>query len=246
MRIFVSRLRRLRSTHLIFLLCGLWVHDASAQDAGFDAFNPLRIGVKAGANLNQFSQPGMVIDVNGGAMVHYQITNLISVQGELLYMGIGGGVENRTVDLSGSEGTVASTTYLNRAFYMKNAELPIMVKLSLPTQGGTVAPKLLLGGSYSYSVATFENFDRFFQFSDGSVGQFSNATEMISSSIQPHQFAVHGGIGMEFDLGGGKVFYQEIRYRQGINNINIYRGIPGSGGKLFPSTISLNFGLFFL
>ncbi len=245
MRIFVSRLRRLRSTHLIFLLCGLWVHDASAQDAGFDAFNPLRIGAKVGANLNQFSQTGMLIDVNGGAMVHYQVTNLIAVQGELLYMGIGGGVENRTIDFSGSEGTVSSTTYMNRSFYVKNVELPVSVKLSIPTEGGAVAPKVMLGGSYAYSVATFEEHDKLVQFSDGMFGQFSNAIDNISSSIQPHQFAIHGAVAMEYDLGGGKVFYQELRYRRGINNINIYRGIPGTGGKLFPSTISLNFGLFF-
>lgn len=245
MRIFVTRLKRLRSTHIIFLLCGLWVYDASAQDTGIDAFNPLRIGAKAGANLNQFSQTGMVIDVNGGAMIHYQVANLIAIQGELLYMGIGGGIENRTVDVSEIEGTVASVTYMNRSLSVKNVELPIMVKLSIPTQGGSVFPKFLAGASYGYSVASFETRDNYYTFSDGTHGFFSNSTDNVTSSMQSHQFAVHGGFAVEYDLGGGKVFYQEIRYRWGLDNINIYRGIPGTGGELVPSTLSLNFGLFF-
>jgi len=242
---FVSRLMRIRNTHLIFLLCGLWVHDASAQDAGSDASAPFRIGVKVGANLNQFSQTGMTIDVNGGAVAHYQVSNLIAIQGELLYMGIGGGLEDRTVDYSAVEGTVGSITYVNRSLSVKNAELPIMVKISLPTQGSAMAPKFLLGASYGYSVASFETRDNYYNFSDGGTGFFSNSRENVTSSFQSHQFALHGGFAMEYPLGNGKTFYQEVRYRYGLDNINIYKGIPGTGGELIPSTLSLNFGLFF-
>jgi hypothetical protein len=245
MRSFVSRLKRLRSTHLIFLLCGLWVHDASAQDDGLSAFSPLRYGAKVGANLNQFSQTGMVTDFNIGAVASYQITSLIGVQAELGYMGIGGGLADRIVDYSNIEGTVSSITYQSRSLGVKNVELPVMAKIMIPTGGSTVSPKFLVGVSYGFSVASFENRDNYYNFNDGSTGFFSNSTENVTSSIQKHQFAVHGGFGLEYDLGNGKTFYQEVRYRYGLDNINIYSGIPGTGGKIIPSTLSLNFGYFF-
>ncbi len=245
MRSFVSRLRRLRSTHLIFLLCGLWVHDASAQDDGLSAFSPFRIGAKVGANLNQFSQTGMTLDVNGGAVANYQVGEMIAIRGELLYMGVGGGLENRTVDYSEIEGNVSSITFMNRSVSIKNAELPVMAVISIPTSGSSVSPKILIGASYGYSVASFESRDNYYNFSDGTIGIHSNSRENITSSMQSHQFAGHAGFALEYDLGNGKSFYQEIRYRHGLDNINIYSGYPGTGGRLIPSTLSINFGYFF-
>ncbi|WOK05780.1 outer membrane beta-barrel protein [Imperialibacter roseus] len=246
MRSFVSRLRRLRSTHLIFLLCGLWVHDASAQDDGLSAFSPLRYGAKVGANLNQFSQTGMVIDVNGGAVVSYQVSDLIGIRGELLYMGIGGGLSDRVIDLSAFEGNILSVTYENRSRSIKNVELPVMAAISIPTNGSSVSPKFLIGASYGYSIASFESRDLNFTMADGSLAPpVSNTVENVSSSTQSHQFAMHGGFALEYGLGNGSSFYQEIRYRYGLDNINIDRGRPGLGGELIPSTISLNFGYFF-
>ncbi|WP_339811596.1 outer membrane beta-barrel protein [uncultured Imperialibacter sp.] len=245
MRSFVSRLRRLRSTHLIFLLCGLWVHDASAQDDGLSAFSPFRYGAKVGANLNQFSQTGMTLDVNVGAVGNYQVTEMIAVRGELLYMGIGGGLEDRTVDYSEIEGNVSSITFMNRSVSIKNAELPVMAVISIPTSGSSVSPKILIGASYGYSVASFETRDNYYNFANGTTGIHSNSRENITSSMQSHQFAGHAGFALEYDLGNGKSFYQEIRYRHGLDNINIYSGYPGTGGRLIPSTLSINFGYFF-
>jgi len=246
MRSFVPRLMRMRSTHLIFLLCGLWVHDASAQDAGLDAFDPFRIGLKVGANLNQFSQTGMTIDVNGGVVARYQVSSLIAVQGELLYMGIGGGLADRVVDLSSFEGNMLSVTYENRSRSIKNVELPIMAAISIPSNGSAITPRFLIGASYGYSIASWETRDLNFTLADGSLAPpVSNSVENVSSSIQSHQFALHGGFGLVYDLGNGSSFYQEIRYRHGLDNINIDRGRPGLGGELIPTTLSLNFGYFF-
>lgn len=187
----------------------------------------------------------MVIDVNGGGVISYQVSSLIGIQGELLYMGVGGGLADRTIDYSQVEGTVSSITFQNRSVSVKNVEVPVMAKISIPTQGSAVSPKFLIGASYGYSVASFETSDQFYNFANGSTGLFSNSTENVTSSMQSHQFAVHGGFGLEYDLGNGKAFYQEVRYRYGLDNINIYKGIPGAGGELIPTTLSINFGYFF-
>jgi hypothetical protein len=203
----------------------------------------LRFGAKAGANLNQFTQPGTIIDFNVGAMLGIQFSEIIGIRAELLYSGLGGGLENFTRDLSDIGGTVSSVTYLNRSVYMKNVELPVMLTFMLGSEG-VVRPKILLGGSYAFMAATWEHNDKLYQFSNGMTGFYSNTVENITGQIQPHQFSVQGGISMEFDL-GGKIFVHELRYRKGVNNVNVLRGIPGTGGELLPSTISLSFGLLF-
>ena len=187
----------------------------------------------------------MVIDFNAGAVLKYQIGSAIAVQGELGYMGIGGGLEDRTIDYSAIEGTVNSITYQNRSLSVKNVELPVLAVIGIPTQGSSVSPKFLIGASYGYSVASFENRDLYYNFANGTNGFYSNSVENVTSSMQSHQFAVHGGFALEYDLGNGKSFYQEVRYRYGLDNINIYKGIPGTGGELIPSTLSLTFGYFF-
>ena len=222
-----------------------------AQDTGGGLMGgDLTIGAKVGANFNQFSQPGTTIGGSLGGYARYGFLEFLEVQAELMYSLNGGGRREYTRDLSslpagsGSNNQfIDNILYINRSILLHTVELPISARLGLPElNNGTIVPKLILGGSYSFNFAAFENNDAIFNFANGSSSLVSNLNENVRGDYFSHAYSAHAGIALDFNLENSKVFTMEFRYRKGLNNINkVKTTIAELTDKLYSSGFSINF-----
>ncbi|MCB0495765.1 MAG: PorT family protein [Cyclobacteriaceae bacterium] len=220
--------------------------DSYAQDVDeTTARGGLAIGAKIGVNLNQFSQPGTNIGTNVGGFARYQILDFLDVQGELVYSLEGGGRQEfyRDMYIGGYDGPISDIYYINRSIYLHNIEIPVSARLTLPELNtGSIVPKFIVGGSYSFNLAAFESNDKVIYFNDGTSGLVSNTRENVRGDYFPHNFSAHVGMALDFALTNGNVFTMEIRYRQGFNNLNqVSTIISEITDKLHSATLSINF-----
>lgn len=215
----------------------------------------LVIGAKVGVNFNQFSQPLTTIGGSAGGFVRYQVLDFLEVQGELLYSLQGGGRMEYSRDYnlssgsgSGSggasyDGPIDYVQYVNRTVLLHVIGVPISARLGLPElNGGAIIPKLILGGSYSYNFAAGENNDKIFYFVNGTRGLVSDTYDNVTPNYFPHNFSLHAGIALDFNLADAKVFTMEFKYRQGLSNLNqVQTTITELTDKLYSSGFSINF-----
>ena len=201
-------------------------------------------GIKAGASLNQFNQSGMTIGFNGGFVFRSNVTGIFDIQAEVLYVMQGSSRGDYYKSFDDLGGPVSSAVYTNRAISLQNVSVPLLAIIKLGTVQGFMEPKVMIGGSYSYCFAAYERFDEVFYFTDGSESVAGNQTENVLSDYQQHQFDGIGGFGLDFMLSNGKIFGFEVRYHQGLNDINLFKS-PRVGGALFKNSVCVNFSYVF-
>lgn len=200
-------------------------------------------GGKAGATLNQFNQPGTMVGLTAGLVGSYEVTDYFTPQIELLYTMSGGGRADASRTGLGSE--VLAVHYQNRSVVMQNIEVPLMLFFTLSElNAGPIVPRFGIGVSYAYCMAAFENHDKIYSLADGTETILGNRTENILSDIEVHQFAFNVGLAIDYKLEGGKVLGTEMRYKHGLNDVNLYK-TTYTGSAQFPTTLSLALSLKF-
>jgi len=236
---------------MLFGFTESFAQDADVVSTGGSDF---AFGAKVGVNFNQFSQPLTTVGGSAGGFVRYQVSDFLQVQGELIYSLEGGGRMDysRNFNLnpgsgsgSGSsfDGPIDFVQYVNRSILLHVVEVPISARFTLPElNGGAIVPRLIVGVSYSYNFAAIEDNDKLFNFVDGTRGLVSNTTENVSGDYFQHNFSVHAGIAIDFNLADAKVFTMEFKYRRGFSNLNqVETIITELTDKLYSSGFSINF-----
>lgn len=218
------------------------------------------VGAKAGFNLNQFEQPGSIFGLNAGAFARYEVLDFLQVQLEALYSQQGGGREGyfrEYADFFVFNGfNVRGKEVYNRSIRFHLVDVPVIARLTLPElKGSFVTPRLIVGGAYGFSFATYEHRDEILLYDSNipDVGEvdanaivFSNQRENVGADYIPHQFGAIVGIALDFNT-PSKQFFLEFRYRQGLNQLgeqefSVLNNGP-SGGRVRTSTFSINFGM---
>ncbi len=250
------KILRITSYALSAAMTSVLVLTGSASQAQSDAPaaggspGSILVGARAGANFNQFQQPGTAIAGNVGAFGRYGLTDFLEVQADLLYSVEGGGRRDYTPDIIPSDvnpfngdGLLSSLDYINRSVYLQNVQLAISARLTLPElNSGAMVPRFIVGGSYSYNLAAFEQRDLFFHFNDGREVILSNRTENVGGDFFDHNLSAHGGFAMDYNLSNGNVFTMEFRYSHGFTNqIETEVGQAVLIEDLRTNTFSINF-----
>ncbi len=232
----------------VFALCLALSFGAQAQ---------FKVGVKVGANINQFSQPGTVFGFTGGAFGKYQVLDFLDVRAEILYNQQGGARQDYYRDYSFVEGNVQGIYYTNRYVNLHNLEIPLLLELHHPSfEDEIISPRLLLGFAYGFNVGAMEHHDKTYYFnaneSPTSQIMISDQTENVGANYQNHQWGFIAGFGIDMKAGEQTCTF-EVRYRGGINQINNFRfgvppqnGLPGTIGQegdLYTSSLSVAFGM---
>ncbi len=208
----------------------------------------LYLGVKFGPSLNQFSQPGTVIGMNIGMFGTYKVTNCFTARMELLYSTQGGGRQNyRRVDTDPNDpygGKAVSVTNINPQVTFNNLEIPVLGEFGLAEANRLmIQPKLLLGGSYGFAMSVIEHKTQRYNFYDGTFADLAYTRQNVTDYYKRSQFSLIAGAGINFNM-GSHVFHVDVRYRQGLTQLNqrLY-DIPGMGGKLYSSSLIFNMGI---
>ncbi len=243
---------KLLPLHVVLLLFLLSSADIKAQildvesaDVG-GAEAQFRYGFTMGGTINQFTQPGTLIGFNGGVMGRYNVLDFIDVQAELLYTTQGGGRESYTRDVSDLGAEIMAVSYFNRSVIFQNVELPVSGRFTLnAVSAGEVVPHVIVGGSFAYNIAAFETHDKYYVMADGTPVAITNKNENVGNEYEDLMYSIHGGIAVDYKLTGGNVFTMEMRYRQGMNNVNSVRDIPDQRGVLYTNTLAFNFSFLF-
>ena len=217
----------------------------------------ITLGAKIGASLNQFSQPGTAVGLNLGAFGKYHLLDFLDVRLELLYSTQGGGRSDYTrysdTGLFGSFGSVsssstgsvgvASITSVNPYITFNTIEIPLLAELGLPEfKDLNIQPKLLLGGSYSGVMSAIEHRTTRYNFNDGTAVDVAYSRETVKDNYKTAQWSLIAGMGMNYNL-GKRVFHMDIRYRQGLTQLNNQKYTGAAGGKLYSSSLIFNFGM---
>lgn len=225
-----------------------------AQDGGESGLSTgaYVIGAKAGVNFNSFTQPGTTVGGNVGGYFRYQVMDFLQLQAEIVYSLKGGGrhqysrsfygVPGPNWDAGSIDGPISNVDVMNRSILIHSVEVPVTVRLGMPELANAmISPKFIIGASYSYNFAAFEQRDELFYFDNGSEFLLSNQEENVTSDYYMHNIAIHGGFAIDFNLDNGKVFTTEFRYQRGITNLNeVNLGLPITTDRLFSQTFSLN------
>lgn len=227
----------------VYLVIGIVFTAFSFANAQFT------VGAKAGVNINQFTMPGTTIGLNAGAFGTYTVTPFLSARLELLYAQQGGGLRDYSLPLSDPRladysGNVLSLTYINPYVYMHCIEVPLLAELTLPEFAeASVQPVLFLGGSYAFMYQANQLHTARYTFKDGTFANIPYLREHVRSNFNSNQFSVLGGFGLKFKS-ETRDFYFDIRYRQGLNQLNqVQRSLTSNDGRLYSSTLSFNFSV---
>jgi hypothetical protein len=224
------------------------------------------IGAKVGANMNQFTQPGTTVGVNAGIYGAYAIVPAVTVKFEPHYSQEGGARPDYTRDYSQVSDNIQAVHFINPSVKFHNVQLPLFIELSLPEFAEeSIRPKLMLGGSYGIMINATEMHTKRYEFIEDSGGDPSSPVddpiaidvayqkENVTDNYARNHWSIWAGMGLDFKA-GERSYSFDIRYRQGLNNLNLLRytspgnssgtiGVPGTGGELFSSSLSFNFSM---
>ncbi len=208
-------------------------------------------GIKFGPSFNQFSQPGSFIGFNVGVFAKYKISDVFSPRVELLYATQGGARNDYTKtyadgDPSNPNPSVNSIANLNPYVTFNSIEIPFLAEFSFPEMAGlAIQPKLLVGGSYSRAISIVETKTQRYTYSNGSTVDIGYSREDVSGIYNPNQISAIGGMGLQFAT-PRRTFNVEMRYRQGLTQLNNYvNSSSGIGGKLYSSSLIFNVSVTF-
>jgi hypothetical protein len=234
----------------------------------------ITVGAKLGTNLNQFTQPGTTVGLNVGGYGSYVVTPFATVKLEPHYSQEGGARPDYSRDYSQISDNIQAVHFINPSVLFHNVQIPLLVELTLPEfSEEAIKPKLILGGSYGLVIAAKEMHTKRFEFIPDDNGSSSSSSsepdplvdddpaaidvayerEVVTDNYARNQWSIWAGMGLEFKS-GERTYAFDIRYRQGLNNLNLMRfaspgnssgtiGVPGTGGELFSSSLSFNFSM---
>jgi hypothetical protein len=208
-------------------------------------------GFKFGPSFNQFSQPGSFIGFNVGLYSKYRVSEYFSGRVELLYSTQGGARNDYTRtygngDLASPTVQVNTVTNLNPYVTFNNIEVPILAELNFQEMAGlAVQPHLLLGASYARTLSAVEHKNQRYEYSNGATAEIGYTREDVSGVYNPNQVSLIGGLGLQFHT-PRRSFMLEMRYRQGITQLNNYvDNKTGIGGRLYSSSLLFNWSVTF-
>ena len=208
------------------------------DDVGYADSDLLDYGVKFGGNLNQFNQPGTTFGGNGGGFVRYNLNDLLSFQGEIIYSLLGGSRADYIRDLTALPGPINDVNVIvlpgygsidfndnldlpvgaivnqNRQTLLHTVSVPLSVKVK-PFGVTSVTPYILVGGSFDYFIAAVESRDQIFYFDNGNAVLLSDRTENVRGDMPDFQGAAHIGAGFDFYQESG-IYSLEFRYSRGF------------------------------
>ena len=211
----------------------------------------ISVGAKAGVNINQFTMPGSTIGINAGAYGTYKATSFLMARIELLYAQEGGGLRDYFLPLNANDPRIAdysvnilSINYVNPYVYMHTLQVPVLAEISLPEfDEASVQPVLLIGGSYTFMFQANELHTTRYTFKDGTFANIPYIREDARANFKSNQFGIQGGMGLKFKS-DKRDFYFDIRYRQGLNQLNqVQQSLTYKDGRLYSSTLSFNFSV---
>jgi hypothetical protein len=235
----------------------------------YHATGQISVGAKTGVNLNQFRQPATTMGVNLGAYASYQLNAFVTVKIEPQYSLEGGSRPNYYRSYYETSDNIDYISYLNPSVRFHNLQIPLLVEVTLPElTDQTVVPFLVTGVSYAMTMSSMEIHTKRYHFNDGLGSSSSPSTstsnyntpdldvayqkENVTDNYSRNQWSLWLGMGMKVKT-GDRTFGFDVRYRHGLNNLNQLRfaspgngsdiGVPGTGGNLFSSTLSLNFSM---
>jgi hypothetical protein len=229
-----------------------------------DAAGQITMGAKTGVNFNQFQQPGTSMGVSLGAYTAYQLNAFVTVKLEPQYSLEGGGRPTYYRYYSQISDNIYSIGFLNPTVRFHNLQIPVFVEATLPElTDQTIVPFILVGGSYGIMMSATEVHTKRYDFIDNTSTSSSSSSssmasldvsyqkENVTDNYKRNQWSVWLGMGMKVKT-GDRTFGFDVRYRHGLNNLNLLRfaspgngtdGIPGTGGNLYSSTLSINFSM---
>jgi len=203
-------------------------------------------GVKFGPSFNQFSQPGSFIGFNVGIFTKYKVSDVFSPRVELLYSTQGGARNDYTKTYADGDPinpttSVTSITNLNPYVTFNSIEIPLLAEFSFPEMAGlAIQPKMIVGGSFSRAISIVETKTQRYNYSNGNSVDVGYAREDVSAVYSPNQISAIGGLGLQFAT-PRRTFNLELRYRQGLTQLNNYvNSSSGIGGKLYSSSLIFN------
>lgn len=215
------------------------------------SFAQISVGARLGVNLNQFTMPGTTIGATAGAFGTYKVTPFVAARLEILYSQEGGGLRDYFLPLSGDDPllpdatvNVASVDYINPYVYIHTLQVPVLAELTLPEfDEASVQPVLLLGASYNYMFRADELHTTRYTFKDGTFANIPYGREDVTSGYKASQLSAIGGMGLKFKS-EKRDFYFDIRYRQGLNQLNnVKQSLTYKDGRLYSSSLSFSFSM---
>jgi hypothetical protein len=233
----------------------------------YHAIGQISIGAKTGVNLNQFRQPGTTMGVSLGAYAAYQLNAFVTAKLEPQYSLEGGAKNSYNKYFYEVSDNISSIGYLNPSARLHMLQIPLLIEVTLPElTDQTIVPFLLMGGSYGLCISAMELHTKRYNFVDDFDGLEPPASysfgdpsldvgyqkEDVTDNYSRNQWSLWLGMGMKVKT-GDRTFGFDVRYRHGLNNLNNLRfaspgngydiGVPGTGGNLFSSSLSMNFSM---
>lgn len=225
-------------------------------------FSQVEVGARVGVNLNQFQQPGTTVGYNAGVFASYQVLPFLGVKIEPHYSLEGGGRPDYVRDYSDISDNIDQIVFMNPSVNFHTIQVPLLVELSLPSMSEeAIRPVLILGASYGVSLLSMEQHTKRYIFPSEMLGSsvyyppgmdVSYQRENVTDNYARNQWSMLAGFGLKMKT-ASRNFAFDVRYRHGLNNLNQLRfaspgngidlGVPGTGGQLFSSTISLNLSM---
>jgi hypothetical protein len=148
-------------------------------------------GIKAGVNLADFSgdieHNERKLGFSGGLFLNYAFTEIFSVQPELLFMMRG--TKHEQLE--------------NTAYHLTYFEVPVLVKLSLPT-GAAFLPHAFVGPSFGFLIDATE--------------EYANIENDIKDYINSVDYGMVIGTGFDYMIGAGRLLF-DARYSFSLANI---------------------------
>jgi hypothetical protein len=239
----------------MILIIPLWSHAQERwierSNYGFLTKSRYCYGFKFGPSFNQFSQPGSFIGFNAGLFTKYKFSDVASARIELLYSTQGGARNDYTKtygdgDPTSPNASVKSITNLNPFVTFNSIEVPVLAELGFPEMAGlAIQPKFIIGGSYSRAVTVVEHKTQRYTYTNGSQADIGYSREDVSGVYNPNQISAIAGLGLQFAT-PRRTFHLELRYRQGLTQLNNYvNSQTGIGGKLYSSSLIFNAAITF-
>ena len=167
------------------------------------------MGLKAGLNIANISgddaeDPSSRMGFTVGGFVEYPLSPMISVMGEVTYANKGG----EAVCTYAEPAALTEPLTLNETYKFSYIEIPILLKLNVPTSGN-IKPYLLLGPGVAFNIgADFEEANHDYSFEED-IGDYTKAID----------FGMIFGGGVGFPV-GSRMMSLGARYERGLTTID--------------------------
>jgi outer membrane protein W len=199
------------------------------------------IGPKIGANLstlhgdvtNQTLQPGLSV----GAILTYSVVNTFGISLEALYSQKGAKF-TKTVNSASTSQTLSLNRKLNYV------EVPLLARYFLNKEGD-FRPNLFLGPNFGFKLNAKD-----VNISNSAGADLEDSD--ISYLINPVDFGITGGIGVNFRLQRAMRVLLDVRYTYGISDITDNTALrlagitaPGANANVGNSGLTITAGLSF-